>query len=307
MNFRKILVAVDFSPASLAGPERAKAIAAKGAAVRLFHAIPAYPAVYGDRTAFEKLYEDLRERATARLRDLAADLEKRGVRPVELEVAVGRPADEIILAGERCQADLIVVGAHAKGATGRLILGTVSEEVARRSTIPALVVRELAEGRKTERVVIAIDHDQPSLEAAKVGIRLGADLGVPVRAIHVVELPVPPIYAAGPLAFPMGPLTPDLLEEIRDTIDEEVEKAVGRKIPIETVLGLAAREIVRFARPSDIIVCGTHGRSALGRLAFGSVATKLLRKAPCPALVVRPVEKPATQKASTSAATSARG
>jgi len=66
-----------------------------------------------------------------------------------------------------------------------------------------------------------------------------------------------------------------------------------------------ALEIVRHARPSDLIVCGTHGRSALGRIAFGSVATKLLWKAPCPVLVVRPAETRARDARSTEKAAGA--
>jgi nucleotide-binding universal stress UspA family protein len=296
MKIAKLLVAVDFSPASLAGLRRAREIAGDGT-IRLFHAIPAYPALYGDRKAMEKLYEDLRERATTQLDDIAQDLRNESSGPVEIEVAIGRPADEIIAAAERCRADMIAVGAHAKGAAGRLLLGTVSEEVARRSKLPVVVVRELAEGTKIARILIALDHDAPSREAAKLAVAVAESMKVPVEGIHVIELPVVPSYAAGPLAFPMDDLTPELLEEIRCSITEETTRALGGKsIPIKFTAGPAAREIVRFARPSDVIVCGTHGRSALGRLAFGSVATKLLRKAPCPVLIVRPVEKPAAEK-----------
>ncbi len=38
---------------------------------------------------------------------------------------------------------------------------------------------------------------------------------------------------------------------------------------------------------SDLIVMGTHGRTALARLLLGSVAEAVLRKAPCPVLTVR--------------------
>jgi len=37
----------------------------------------------------------------------------------------------------------------------------------------------------------------------------------------------------------------------------------------------------------DIIVIGTHGRTGIDRLLFGSTAEKVVRKAPCPVLSVR--------------------
>jgi nucleotide-binding universal stress UspA family protein len=48
-----------------------------------------------------------------------------------------------------------------------------------------------------------------------------------------------------------------------------------------TVISVAERENV------DLIVLGTHGRTGLSHLLLGSVAEKLLRRAPCPVLTVR--------------------
>lgn len=49
--------------------------------------------------------------------------------------------------------------------------------------------------------------------------------------------------------------------------------------------------ILRAAKEtnSDVIVMGTHGRTALARLLMGSVAEAVLRKAPCPVLTVKPL------------------
>src|SRR5262249_7953655 len=55
------------------------------------------------------------------------------------------------------------------------------------------------------------------------------------------------------------------------------------------VEGDPGREILRAARETgaDLIVMGTHGRTGLTRLLTGSVAEKVLRKAPCPVLTVK--------------------
>lgn len=42
--------------------------------------------------------------------------------------------------------------------------------------------------------------------------------------------------------------------------------------------------------PADLIVMATHGRTGLKHFFFGSVAEKVLRRAPCCVLTVRPEE-----------------
>jgi nucleotide-binding universal stress UspA family protein len=74
----------------------------------------------------------------------------------------------------------------------------------------------------------------------------------------------------------------ELLNNLRP---ESYANAVERNLQV----GDAAEEIVRLAGKAncDLIVMGTHGRSGLGRLLMGSVAEKVLRKAPCPVVTVK--------------------
>jgi nucleotide-binding universal stress UspA family protein len=54
--------------------------------------------------------------------------------------------------------------------------------------------------------------------------------------------------------------------------------------------GYPAEEILRAAEKhhADIIVMGTHGRTGIDRIIFGSVAEKVVTSAPCPVLTVKP-------------------
>jgi nucleotide-binding universal stress UspA family protein len=53
--------------------------------------------------------------------------------------------------------------------------------------------------------------------------------------------------------------------------------------------GVAFEEITRFAKRKgvDLIVMGTHGRTGLPRLFMGSVAERVLQRAPCSVLTAR--------------------
>ncbi len=50
--------------------------------------------------------------------------------------------------------------------------------------------------------------------------------------------------------------------------------------------------VLAHADTVDVVVLGTHGRSGFERLLLGSVAERVLRKAPCPVVVVPPAAQP---------------
>jgi nucleotide-binding universal stress UspA family protein len=55
-------------------------------------------------------------------------------------------------------------------------------------------------------------------------------------------------------------------------------------------VGAAFMEIIEYAQSQqiDLIVIGTHGRSGFAHILMGSVAERVVRKAPCPVLSVKP-------------------
>jgi nucleotide-binding universal stress UspA family protein len=64
-------------------------------------------------------------------------------------------------------------------------------------------------------------------------------------------------------------------------------------VETRTASGVPYREIVREAREcgAGLIVIGTHGRTGVERVIFGSTAEKVVRMAPCPVLSVREGDK----------------
>ena len=149
-----------------------------------------------------------------------------------------------------------------------------------------------------ENLLCATDFSQQALRA------LEAALEVASEKAHLTLLHV---YPPPGLLLPEGfvAATPQTYRELIEAIDRSLEELrtraarTGLTITPIAVQGHAASEICRVAREGhhDLIVVGTHGRTGIARFMLGSVAEHVLRDAPCPVLVVRPVSEPTAHAA----------
>jgi nucleotide-binding universal stress UspA family protein len=130
----------------------------------------------------------------------------------------------------------------------------------------------------TNRFVIlaAVDSSFASAEVARAAAaQAWMNPGAEVHVVHVVEA----AHAVeGNAALDVA------YEEVRASTDAKVTSHVSGGEPW--------REIVQLAvdLEADVVILGTHGRSGIRRLVLGSVAETVVRRAPCPVLVVRKKE-----------------
>lgn len=89
----------------------------------------------------------------------------------------------------------------------------------------------------------------------------------------------------------VGFITDDLRESLREPLEEQrkILETRGLQASSEVVLGLPHREILRIAdeKDCDLIVLGSHGRSLMGSVLLGSVASSVVQSARKPVMVVR--------------------
>jgi nucleotide-binding universal stress UspA family protein len=128
------------------------------------------------------------------------------------------------------------------------------------------------------------DFSEHSEFAFRVACALARDYKARLILLHVLPPPMV-IYAGGPVPAETWPSVEEVKEHLRNLEEQthhvRVESQVLEGDPVDMILR-AAEET-----HSDVIVMGTHGRTALARLLLGSVAEVVLRKAPCPVLTVR--------------------
>ena len=140
------------------------------------------------------------------------------------------------------------------------------------------------------KILVPTDFSTLSLTAIEYATSVPTFQDAQIYLIHVVDnVPV--------LAFHTVDLNSETL--LRDS-EEKARTELGRlistfqatkRILIPVVRqGEAYKEIVKFARQEgiDLIIIATHGRTGLVHVLMGSVAEKVVRHSPVPALTVKP-------------------
>jgi nucleotide-binding universal stress UspA family protein len=144
-------------------------------------------------------------------------------------------------------------------------------------------------------VLVPTDFSDASEAALKYGKAFAGAFGASLHIVHVIEEPYGQPWAVEAYGFSLASLQDEWIKEAQARIATAVtdeEKAALRAVTA-TVLGHPVMEILRYADEQriDLIVMGTHGRGPLGHMVLGSVAERVVRRAPCPVLTVRHPER----------------
>jgi nucleotide-binding universal stress UspA family protein len=136
-------------------------------------------------------------------------------------------------------------------------------------------------------ILCGIDFTPASDEALRVAVEEARLRGAILDLIHV-WYPVDPVPVdMTGIGFPVYNL--ELPGELERQLNEVKVDLPADRVRRHLETGPAADQIVRKAEElhSSLLVVGTHSRGPLMRWFVGSVATDLLRMAPCPILICR--------------------
>lgn len=132
------------------------------------------------------------------------------------------------------------------------------------------------------------DYSDSSQKALGIAVDLAQHYAASLIVLHVVETLGPDNVTVGQAATELQP------DAYQQRLHADLERWIqGRNLRVQPRLLLAegdpAHEIERVARAEgcDLLVLGTHGRTGLRRLLMGSIAEQVLRRAPCPVLIVK--------------------
>jgi nucleotide-binding universal stress UspA family protein len=197
-------------------------------------------------------------------------------------------------------ADLLVLGARGVGGFRGLLLGSVSQQCLHHAPGAVAIVRSddtrgIEPGDEAGRIVVGVDGSDPARAALEWALIEGSLRHATVEAVHAWQVPV----VFGPVmgAFPYD--TDAIETSARQLLDEMVDDAVAATGAKDVTLvrtlavGGAATGMLESAKAADLVVMGRRGVGGFERLMLGSVSEHVARHAPCPVVVLPPVE-PAT-------------
>lgn len=242
----------------------------------------------------EGLVASERREVTSLLAEQARAMpEMQGLNP-RLRVEAGDAFDAIIRVAEEEAATLIVMGEHRKRLLLDMFVGTTIERVMRRGRWPVLMVNRPAE-RPYRRVLAAVDMSEPAANALRAAIRLRFAGRGELTVFHAFQQP-------GRGNMMLADLSKEAIEGHVAATAAQTRAELGRYLrgldlglgsqlpPIALEEGAPAEALRRAVDrlSPDLVVIGTRGYGALGRLVLGSTAEEALRTLDCDVLAVPP-------------------
>lgn len=147
-----------------------------------------------------------------------------------------------------------------------------------------------------KKILLPTDFSDTSKEALKYAISLSREYGAEMTALHVVNQQILVEGLNLPQLVSIKDLEKELIKEAERQLEVFLKDVPGLGDIVSRqviLLGNPFLEIIRYAKENsiDLIVIGTHGRSGLEHIIFGSTAEKVVRRAPCPVLSVKPAQR----------------
>ena len=289
---RTILCPIDFSDHSRQALAYAALLASRnnGQLVVIFVEDPMLAAAaavaYDEKTLIDKARKELRrlvERTIARY-DLPMS-------SVTLDVAIGRPHEEIEWTAQRLGCDIIVMGTHGLSGANKLMLGSTTHRILRRSSLPVLATppvsgtaRGPARGWPGKLIIAPIDIGPGDRAVAVAAAVVARKLGTQLELVHIVE----PISSPPWLEVDAERRTLQRQRRALARLTQLQDELSGMATAVRVESGKPADEIAKIASSKQVglvVMTRRRGQGLFGPRQ-GSISYEVLCKANTPVLAL---------------------
>jgi len=298
-----ILVATDLSDLDHLMPFALQQAGETGARLILLHVLSASAAITADAAGMPYYDTTGALEISEQMMRPWCDVAKRAGIRCDALVREGHPTQQIAAAVRQFQADCVLLGTRSRSKIGKLLIGSVAEQVLRSVYLPVITVgpeAHLPVAKDAERAVLyATTLRETSRPSAALACEIAATQKAALVLLHVLP-PVPEMQRKG---LPTG-IDSAAMRELRHLAAEtgagccsQVEPVVAHGNPAIEILALAQE------RHASLIVLGASQRSAFENLTRDRTVYRVLAHARCPVLTLRePQALPEHVEAETAAA-----
>jgi nucleotide-binding universal stress UspA family protein len=140
-----------------------------------------------------------------------------------------------------------------------------------------------------QSILVPSDFSECSEEALAYGLELARRFGAELHLLHVIQDPITQPWAAEGFSVPLFEVVDEWRQQAVERLKAAVPEADRARVRVVSVVATPYTEILDYARAHriDLIVMGTHGRGGVTHMLLGSIAERIVRRAPCPVLTVR--------------------
>src|SRR5579863_9694026 len=299
VKVKNVLFATDFSATSESALPYAMAICRRfGSTLHAVHVLSDATVLMMtggvDYVSMGTIYEDAHTEAKEKLERMTSLCE--GI-PSRIYVRHGQVWVNLAGIVEENKVDLIVVGTHGRTGLGKLLLGSVAEDILRHAPCPVLTVGPRVSGRpklpalrgkdlapvelELHRILYATNFGPTSSADAALAASLAEEFRSRLTLLHVMEN-----YAG--LGDHPGPIE-EGIRRLKELAREQAELQYAPETLLE--FGDPAKRIVREAndREADLLVLGArpvHELTGATHLPW-STAHQVIAHATCPVLTIR--------------------
>lgn len=233
--------------------------------------------------------------ALSELYALAAECRSICSTVITTDLEQGPIADMLVAYARRNDVDLIVISSHGRRGIARLALGSVTDLLIRKTTIPVLVVKPKASylspeaSKEFHSIVVPLDGSGLAEQILGPIVPLAKLEEASITLLHVLapeETPITGEVAGAPwwekkVAAARAYLSRRAKALRTHGVSAKVDVVIGENVA-ESITDYARRE------GADLIAIATHGRGGVARVLRGSVADGVTKRAMSSILVFHP-------------------
>lgn len=146
-----------------------------------------------------------------------------------------------------------------------------------------------------KHILFPTDFSEIADHARAYATEFGKRFGAKVTVFHVAQ---PPSYYEVAYSYETVADLSKIADQAKAAAEKDLHevaekvRAEGVTVDAVTTMGTAFVDIINYSRKHDVdlIIMSTHGRGFMQHVLLGSTAERVVRKAPCPVLTVRPAE-----------------